>query len=164
MPAALRNQLRAVSTLGGRLSGHPLLIDRWLYCNRTAHTICGHYDLYALEWQARVICGTTSARAPRKRFGFLPNQAGARPRPDQVLPLLGSIYLGGNAAFTDAPPSFFGGRPRRRVPAISSGVSPYVSDMRHLLRSCKGMRGGYPNALRDQRLRDGVATHISIAR
>src|SRR5437868_4499427 len=60
---------------------------------------------------------------------FLPSQPAARPRPDQVAPVFGSIYIGGKADFAlpaavplaTAP----GTRPRRRFGAMSSTVSSY---------------------------------------
>lgn len=54
----------------------------------------------------------------RNRVGFLLSQLGARPRPDQVAPVLGSRYFGGGCLRVRMPP-------RPRGGAISSTVSPY---------------------------------------
>ncbi len=52
----------------------------------------------------------------RKRSGRLPSQAGVRPHPDQVLPVLGSMYFGGSGAFSEAAEAVPAGRPRRCRP------------------------------------------------
>ncbi|SOZ08774.1 hypothetical protein CT19431_MP80176 [Cupriavidus taiwanensis] len=54
----------------------------------------------------------------------MPSQAGARPRPDQVLPVLGSMYFGGRAA-AGLRALLPAGRPRLRRGRMSSAVRPY---------------------------------------
>ena len=79
--------------------------------------------LCALGPIARV-CVFAYSSAIRKRLGFFPIQAGARPRPDHVLPDFGSRYLGGSGCFS--PFALLpAGRPRRRFGAMSSTVRPY---------------------------------------
>src|SRR5437868_4341298 len=78
-------------------------------------------------WQSNA-SAPAHASGIRNLSRFFPSHAGARPRPVQVAPVLGSMYFGGSAVFSFAAAlglSLAAGRPRRRFGAKSSAVSSY---------------------------------------